>query len=248
MGKKHFEVKTTKINTSQSERGIMEQALLDWISRDAAGYGYLLDFYRRGARICYIGDDGLVLKNDGINICYAAGTVTDVPEMRNSMLTLAADQSVAETLMAKGYRRELMVCRQAIYLKPKPPQIHREGISIWPLTMADLDFVLEHYGNPGAYESHIRGRIAEGMLGGVIDGHLAGFAGVHQEGTMGLLEVLPIFRRRGVAEVLESAVIARQLAQGRLPYCHVREGNAASEALQEKLGLTFHPRLVYWLG
>ena len=56
---------------------------------------------------------------------------------------------------------------------------------------------------------------------------------------MGMLEVLPQFRRRGLAEVLEAALIAQQLERGRFPYCHVRHGNAASEALQKKLGLTF---------
>lgn len=56
---------------------------------------------------------------------------------------------------------------------------------------------------------------------------------------MGLLEVLPQFRRRGLAEVLEVGLIAQQLHRGLLPYCHVRLGNTASEALQTKLGLVF---------
>ena len=87
------------------------------------------------------------------------------------------------------------------------------------------------------------------MLGGLVDGVLAGFAGIHQEGAMGMLEVLPQFRRRGLAEVLEAALIDQQLRRGRFPYCHVRHGNTASEALQQKLGLTFDEnRTLYWLG
>ena len=83
----------------------------------------------------------------------------------------------------------------------------------------------------------------------MVDGALAGFAGIHQEGTMGLLEVLPQFRRRGLAEVLEVGRIAQQLRRGLLPYCHVRLGNTASEALQAKLGLVFDARrTLYWIG
>ena len=83
----------------------------------------------------------------------------------------------------------------------------------------------------------------------MVDGALAGFAGIHQEGTMGLLEVLPQFRRRGLAEVLEVGLIAQQLHRGLLPYCHVRLGNTASEALQTKLGLVFDSRrTLYWIG
>lgn len=226
----------------------MEQVVLEWVSRDPVSYGYLLDFYQRGARVCYAEDDGLVLKNDKLNICCAAGTTTAAPELRTSMLTLTADPGVMETLMAEGCYQEVMTCAQAIYLKKEPLSVERPGVSVRPLTMADLDFVLENYHNPGAYASHIRGRIEEGMLGGIIDGQLAGFAGIHQEGAMGMLEVLPQFRRRGLAEVLEAAVINQQLERGRLPYCHVKVGNTASEALQRKLGLTFDSRLVYWLG
>ena len=52
-----------------------------------------------------------------------------------------------------------------------------------------------------------------------------------------------------LAEVVEAAIIARQLERGRFPYCHVRRGNTASEALQRKLGLTFDEnRTLYWLG
>ena len=82
----------------------------------------------------------------------------------------------------------------------------------------------------------------------ISDYHLAGFAGVHQEGALGMLEVVPAFRRRGLAEALEAAVIARVLEAGGFPYCHVRLGNTASESLQEKLGLVFDQgRTLCWL-
>lgn len=219
-----------------------------WVDRDPMGYGYLLDFYQRGARVCYAGEDGLVLKNDKIDICYAGGTVWDVPELRTSWLLMVEGADVKDALVKIGRDKSIMECRQAVYQKQTPAHAERPGAAVRPLTMDDLDFVLENYHNPGAFESHIRDRIQEGMLGGELDGQLAGFAGIHQEGSMGMLEVLPQFRRRGLAEVLEAAVINQQLERGRLPYCHVRTGNTASERLQEKMGLTFdNSRLLYWI-
>ncbi len=225
----------------------MEQAVLNWVSRDLAGYGYLLDFFRRGARVCYTGEDGLILKSDETGICYAGGTAFS-PEMEDSRLVLVEDEALAKRLTAKDPKLEIMECTQAVYLKKTPPQADYSGAVLRLLTLEDLDFVLENYHHPGAIESHIRGRIGEGMLGAAIDGQLAGFIGIHEEGAMGLLEVLPRFRRRGLAEALEAALIHRQLERGFLPYAHVRIGNTASEALQKKLGLTFDSRILRWIG
>ena len=64
-------------------------------------------------------------------------------------------------------------------------------------------YVCEHYSKSdiGGLE-HIRQAIGAGMLGAFVDGTLAGFAGFHGEGSIGLLEVLPAYRRRGLGEAL----------------------------------------------
>ena len=229
----------------------MEQTVKDWVSRDTFGYGYLLDFYQRGARVCWMDEAGLVLRDDRYRISYTGGQVpADLAELNGPGLVLTDSGALKERLSAAHPDWMVMDFSQAYYLQKEPPRVQaRTGVSVRPLTLEDMDFVLENYHNPGAYESHIRQRIAEGMLGGLVDGELAGFAGIHQEGALGMLEVLPQFRRRGLAEVLEAAIIARQLERGRFPYCHVRRGNTASEALQRKLGLTFDEnRTLYWLG
>lgn len=59
----------------------------------------------------------------------------------------------------------------------------------------------------------------------------------HDDGSMGMLEILPPFRRRGYAAQLEAFLIAAALSDGRTPYCHVVDGNEASLRLQQKMGL-----------
>ena len=87
-----------------------------------------------------------------------------------------------------------------------------------------------------------------GQLWGLFeDGQLAAFIGVHHEGSMGILEVLPEYRRRGLAMALEGWLIRWHLERGWTPFCHVYEDNPASHALQKKLGLTPAPEQVVWL-
>lgn len=78
-------------------------------------------------------------------------------------------------------------------------------------------------------------------------GEFVGFIGEHPEGSMGLLQIFPKFRRNGYAEEAEKFQINRYVTQGRIPYGHVIEDNAISVALQEKLGLQTANEKVYWL-
>ena len=83
-------------------------------------------------------------------------------------------------------------------------------------------------------------RLAAGTIdGGYLDGELVGFIGMHAEGSMGMLEVFPGWRRRGVALALEAAKIASGLAAGHVPWAQVFPENRASIALQHRLGMAF---------
>ena len=214
-----------------------------WIQRDPVHYGYLLDFFDRGAQVEALTEQGITLYHPDIDIAYTAGTGNDLAFLDRCNLVLLEDPAAAKAL--EGIR-PVFPCHQMIYLQKEPPVLHNPAVTTRMLTQDDVDFVVQNYHNPGAYESHIRRRINEGMVGGIIDGQLAGFAGVHEEGCIGMLEVIPQFRRRGVAEVLEAQAIAMQMERGKWPYVHVLVGNTASECLQQKLGLTVDEKLLYW--
>ena len=226
----------------------MEAKLREWIRRDPLGYAYLLDFYRRGARVCWLDEEGVALKSDKYDICYAGGRVPlDVPEMGGSLLLLTDDENTKNALLARGDYQIWDEFYQALWQRELPEICLPAGVSLRPLTQEDTAFVVANYHNPGAYESHIRARIDEGMIGAEVNGQLAGFVGVHQEGCMGLLEILPEYRCMGLGQVLEAAIIRQQVGRGCLPYGHVRTGNTASIALQKKMGMEFLERKIYWL-
>ena len=221
----------------------LRRQVASWIRRDPLHYGYLADFFDRGAQVEALNKEGITLYNPNIDIAYVAGKGGDLQFLDGCNLILLEDPDTAKALEAV---RPVFPCHQMVYTKKEPPVIHNPAVTTRMLTQDDVDFVVQNYHNPGAYASHISRRIHEGMVGGMVDGRLAGFAGVHEEGCIGMLEVIPEFRRRGVAEVLEAQVIAMQMERGKWPYVHVLVGNTASECLQKKLGLTVDEKLLYW--
>lgn len=76
---------------------------------------------------------------------------------------------------------------------------------------------------------------------------LAGFVGLHGEGGIGMLEVFPQYRRRGLAEALMRGIMRQQMEQGLAPFGHIVAGNEPSIRLQTKLGFSFAEELVYWM-
>jgi len=120
-----------------------------------------------------------------------------------------------------------------------PAEIRRLGAE-W------ADFVNAHY-SLGLGAEYIRGVAGAGNLyGAFVGGEAAGFIGVHAEGSMGILEVLGPFKRRGIGAQLERFLICRQLEAGFVPYGQIICGNVPSVRLAEKVGFSFAPELISW--
>lgn len=85
----------------------------------------------------------------------------------------------------------------------------------------------------------------EQSVGALIDGNLAAFVGMHSEGSMGLMEVLPKYRGRGLAIELSNRIINAVYNNGEIPYGHIVYGNIPSLGLQNKLN-TEYTKDVVW--
>lgn len=86
-----------------------------------------------------------------------------------------------------------------------------------------------------------------GMYGAYVDGKLAGFIGRHEERSMGLLEVLPEYRKMGIGKQLIMFLTNDILSHGETPYMHIITYNNLSRDINAKLGFTFSDSYVYWL-
>lgn len=158
------------------------------------------------------------------------------------MLFLPELRAFAEARYGFTHR---MDCLQAVYTQPEPPAV-RPRLQIRPAQEADLPLITAHY--KLLREQDILEVIRNSSLYLAFrEGVPAGFAGLHLEGSMGLLEIFPPYRRQGYAAELESRIIASCLREGAIPYCQVEIGNENSLRLQRKLGLTLAEGPVYWL-
>lgn len=138
-------------------------------------------------------------------------------------------------------------CHLAYYPGTEPHAVP-PSCTIAPYPQDRIDTVLEHYQNISD-PAYIQDRIDKGdLFAGYYEGELCGFIGFHDDGSMGMLEVFPAFRRLGVGFALEQNLINVCLTRNRTPYCHIFEGNTASIRLQQKLGLLITPACeVAWL-
>lgn len=190
-----------------------------------------------------------------------AQQVTSV-ETEDLMLVLHQESMIEPSKKMFGVK-QLMECYQAVYTRKEKLPItglyrldgrkdtDRAGQETMPsirrLELKHLPIVQEHYhliDDP----AYIRERIEKGwMFGAFFDEELAGFVGMHAEGSIGMLEVFPQYRGRKIGKALETYLINLSLEYGFTPYGQAKEGNEASLRLQESLGLCFAKKKVYWL-
>lgn len=132
------------------------------------------------------------------------------------------------------------------YLENKAPEpAGRLEIRTPPEELADV--IADHYEylNRDQVIAHIR---REHLFGGFIGDKLVGFIGEHPEGSIGILEVLPEYRRHGYAYDLESFMIDRHFNQGKIPFAQIFTDNEKSLSLQRKLGMTQAEQSCFWLS
>lgn len=209
------------------------------------------------ADVIYSGDDGMIVRERSIDAILVrmedVKRFQDIYEKEglNRFSQFSVKEKAIAQLLKNEYGKNFMFsCYQAVYLHKNPPEIpdNGEGVSavIRPLHLNEALKVQRAY---SAQEelSHIEERIRSGFIWGIFErDELAGFIGIHEEGSMGLLEVLPSYRRKGYGIRLEAFLIRQFLEWGRLPYAQVVVGNEVSLTLQKKLGMTLSKGLTYW--
>ena len=137
-------------------------------------------------------------------------------------------------------------CCQGAYLKkeplpvPGPWEVRQLGREFLPVVVGHY----HSYPNP----KYLGERLDAGVMHGAFEGEeLLGFIGMHSEGSVGLLEVLPAHRRRGVASALLAYMTNWCLERGWTPFSQIYEGNTASEGLHQKLRWELSRQQLFWV-
>ena len=99
-----------------------------------------------------------------------------------------------------------------------------------------------HYG-----EAAVREVIANLGMYGVFSGEkIAAYIGRHEEGSVGLLEVMPEFRRHGLGTYLVKYMAARVIEEGDIAYAQIVSDNEKSLNMHLKMGFVPSEKKVYW--
>lgn len=166
-------------------------------------------------------------------------------EYLHYQLCVVFQDKAADFIKKKYQLTECLECYQAVYL-PNNIDIHSTQLQIKKATKHDLPIIQTYYHR--LEECELVKIIEKNQLFlGYYQSQLIGFIGMHLEGSMGLLEVFPQYRKRGFGRELEKYMIAYILEQKLIPYCQVETDNEKSLLLQQKLGLTISKEKVYWL-
>ncbi|MDR0284534.1 MAG: GNAT family N-acetyltransferase [Propionibacteriaceae bacterium] len=221
---------------------------------DVAFYADMIDAVRHDATILAADSSGVLLRlGSGTYMLAAAGpeaarTLIETIDAQDcGELVVHDDEAVALAQAHLGFPRAVP-CLSAAYLGPARPCEPRPDLRVSPLGAEWAGLVSAHYGTDLVGREYVVERLAAHAVWGAFRGdELVGFIGLHPEGAMGMLEVVPAYRRQGIAAHLLAGLTNRQLARGRLPYDHIIVGNVASEALQRKLGFTISTRRLTWV-
>ena len=213
----------------------------------------MLEVLRRGtAQIRRAGPDGVLLYDPPSEVWFVdaetPAALDEMLPMLDGCVILTGHQMWYKDKLAAhfGFQTE-QICRQSAWLSPQPPVVPSfDGELRW-LDRSWAVWTEEHYSPSFGGVSYMEDAIDRGMLGAFVDGQPAGFIATHIEGSMGMLEVLPEYRRRGIGEALLLAMTASCLERGIYPYGQVWADNDPSLALQRKVGMTLSEELLFWL-
>lgn len=232
---------------------VCAETALAFLNRNKLLYLDMLEPIRRGsAKLLYTAEDGVLLY-DRLAEAHMLGA--DSRQALDRMLPLMEGCDILtghhlwykEELAARFSLKTEQICRQAAWMEAAPPAPLPFGGELRLLDHSWAAWVYEHYSHAFGGVAYIEGAIDRGMLGAFVDGQPAGFAGFHIEGAIGMLEVLPAYRRLGIGEALLRGVVSLALSRGQYAYGQVFTDNAPSLALQRKAGMAVSEDILFWL-
>lgn len=223
-----------------------------YLERDPLLHMDMLEPLRRGmVEVAALRPDGVLLYNVPGELYMLAADSLEAGQalcagVEKMDLAVAHSRETGEYLQRRYGIARCQACTQAVFSgRENIPVL--PGFDIRPLGQAFFQTVLENY-HSFSDPPYIRQRLASGVMHGAFrEGRLLGFIGMHAEGSVGMLEVLPPYRRQGAASALMAHMVNFCLERGWVPFSQIFEGNEASFQLHRRLGWTLCPRPLYWV-
>ena len=223
----------------------------------------MIELINRGRAILVARDINNILMQDKITgIFYHTGDDADffmtLPDkIRLSIETIVFHQpEVAEKAKKILSLRREMTCYHSVYtLKEHIPvnglyradgEPTKDGLVIRQLSSEYVGEVSKNYRNIPD-ESYIRDRVESGcMFGAFVEDKFAGFVGIHDDGSLGMLTVFEEYRGRKIGKALEVYLCNKVLDMGWIPYGQIKAENEVALKLQQSLGAYLSKTQLVW--
>lgn len=221
-----------------------------YLLEDSLSYIDMLEPLRRGtADIIYAENDGVVIYERNSQACMITMQEFEkgqsIIDFKKYHLFAVHQKNMSDWIQEKGKFSHKFEAYQAVYSKKETFVDCFDTISV--LNCDYTDQICQNYDAIND-RKYIETLIDRKQLWGIFDnGALAGFIGEHLEGSMGLLEVFPEYRRRGYGYKLESFLINHFLKLNKIPFCQVMTDNVESLALQQKIGMDISGQTTTWI-
>ena len=229
---------------------------IDMLSKDFLLNVGMLECIRRGsAEILFASHDGVLLIDIPSQIYMISTTNYQIAKRllhsipQNIDIIVANDKFSYNLLKIKFNFKKTILCYNSVYTKKTHIEIKNSIVEIKLLTNKYTNIITKNYCKAEIVkDTYIENRLnANEMFGAFLNNNLCGFIGSHEEGSIGMLEVLPKYRKKGIGCALQIAATNYALANHRYPYGEIVETNTNSIALQRKLGFQLSSNKVYWL-
>ena len=179
-----------------------------------------------------------------------AGTDEDVANAVNKVdkayaVTFTPNEK-AKTLLFNKFNLKVVDCYQYEYDKYN---IDSELLSLKKLNASseNVKLICENYTLSYSEEEVYSLLNDKFILGGYINGKICSFIGMHEERSIGLLEVFKEYRRKGIGEFMVKKAVNYFIDNGYAPFSHVRCDNLPSINMQIKLNAKKYENKVFWL-
>lgn len=227
--------------------------IISYFKEDPVHFANVEYALREGGEIVYAEEDGIALrvKKYGIPTVYGLREESAEKILRlfgkPEILVCSSEKEAQTALSVFPYMKTAKPCYQVRYDGVKEDPLPA-GFSVRKLIPDEetIKFVAATY-SLHYDEAAVREVIANLGMYGVFSGEkIAAYIGRHEEGSVGLLEVMPEFRRRGLGNFLVRYAAARVADEGKIAYAQIVEGNAGSLSLHEKMGIYPSQKKVFW--
>lgn len=213
----------------------------------------MIEIINRGtAKIIAVESDGLLIldNNSGLYILSSESIKTGsklIELIVDPKLIAVHQRFLIELLVDRFKLKHTMSTFQNVWTEKEIPMIYVENIRTKILDINYENEISSLYSHT-IEKNYIYGRLKNNeMIGAFYNNALVGFIGLHEEGSMGMLEIKEAYRNKGIASLLISELIKFQIDRGRIPFSQFELDNISSRNLHMKMGFKISEGLIYWL-